>query len=96
MSLTLHTTLGDLKIELECGVVPRLCENFLALAAAGVYAGTAFHRNIPGFLVQGGDPTGTGKGGDSIAGTKLADEFHPTLKVWLRDFVCYVDCSTPE
>lgn len=84
MSLTLHTSLGDIKIELECAAAPRLCENFLALAASGTYDGTLFHRNVLGFLVQGGDPTGTGKGGESIAGTKLADEFHASLKVCAR------------
>lgn len=80
MSLTLHTSLGDIKIELECAAAPRLCENFLALAASGSYGGTLFHRNVPGFLIQGGDPSGTGKGGLSIAGTKLPDEFHASLK----------------
>lgn len=80
MSVTLHTSLGDLKIELDCACAPRLAENFLALAASGAYDGTVFHRNIPGFLVQGGDPTGTGKGGDSIFGGKLPDEIHPALK----------------
>lgn len=74
-------------MELACGEVPRLCENFLALAAAGEYDGTTMHRNIKSFLVQGGDRTGTGKGGDAIlaqpagaAPGKLADEFHPMLK----------------
>lgn len=95
----MHTSLGDIKIEVQCAKAPKLCEvsyhhnyrtrrychrclllqNFLALAASGAYDGTLFHRNIRGFLVQGGDPTGTGKGGDSIWGTKLADEFNPEL-----------------
>lgn len=79
-SVTLHTSLGDLKIELECGLVPKACENFLALAASGAYDGTLFHRNIKGFMIQGGDPTGTGKGGDSIWGGKFADEFTTDLK----------------
>ena len=83
MSLTLHTSLGDLKIELDCELAPRLCENFIALAASEYYNGSVFHRNIAGFLLQGGDPTGTGKGGSSIGGIKLADEFHPALKVRL-------------
>jgi peptidyl-prolyl cis-trans isomerase-like 3 len=78
-SLTLHTTLGDLKIELACAQAPKLCENFLALAASGTYDGTRFHRNIAGFIVQGGDPTGTGKGGESIHGGKLPDTFTPSL-----------------
>lgn len=87
MALTFHTSLGDLKVELACAEAPRLCENLLALAASGEYDGTTFHRNIRAFLVQGGDRTGTGKGGDAAlaqpagaAPGKLADEFHPLLK----------------
>lgn len=51
-SVTLHTNLGDVKIELHCEEVPRTAENFLALAASGAYDGTAFHRNIKGFMIQ--------------------------------------------
>lgn len=61
MSVTLHTDLGDIKLELYCQQCPKTCENFLALAASGRYNNTIFHRNIPGFMVQGGDPTNTGK-----------------------------------
>jgi peptidyl-prolyl cis-trans isomerase-like 3 len=63
MSLTLITTHGNIKIELYCELCPKACNNFLALAASGQYDGTIFHRNIKGFIVQGGDPTNTGKGG---------------------------------
>lgn len=77
MSVTLHTSLGDVKIEIFCDTVPRTAFNFLALAASGYYDGTIFHRNISGFMVQGGDPTGTGKGGASIWGGVFRDEFHP-------------------
>jgi peptidyl-prolyl cis-trans isomerase-like 3 len=80
MSVTLHTSAGNLKVELACEECPKLCENFLALAAAGTYDGTKFHRNIAGFLIQGGDHTGTGKGGECIHGGKMQDEFHPSLK----------------
>jgi cyclophilin family peptidyl-prolyl cis-trans isomerase len=52
MSCTLHTNLGDLKVELFCEVSPRAAENFLALCASGYYDGTSFHRNIKGFMVQ--------------------------------------------
>lgn len=55
-------------------------KNFLALCASGAYDGTIFHRNIKGFIVQGGDPTGTGKGGESIYGKNFKDEFHPDLR----------------
>ena len=80
MALTLHTDLGDLKCELYCQQCPKTCENFLALAASGRYDGTKFHRNIPGFMVQGGDTSGTGKGGDSIWGEPFEDEIHDNLR----------------
>ncbi|OQR98803.1 hypothetical protein ACHHYP_07846 [Achlya hypogyna] len=76
-SVTLHTTLGDIKIEVFCDTVPTMAENFLALCASNAYDKTVFHRNMKGFMIQGGDPTGTGKGGDSIWGGKFNDEFHP-------------------
>ena len=74
MSVTLHTSHGPIKLELFCDSVPRTTFNFLALAASGYYDGTIFHRNVKGFMLQGGDPTGTGKGGESIWGGKFADE----------------------
>mmetsp|Transcript_10562 Transcript_10562/g.16110 ORF Transcript_10562/g.16110 Transcript_10562/m.16110 type:complete len:220 (+) Transcript_10562:435-1094(+) len=77
MSVTLHTTLGNIKLEVYCDTAPRTSFNFLALAASGYYNGTTFHRNIRGFMIQGGDPTGTGKGGESIWGGTFDDEFHP-------------------
>ncbi|KAG6482971.1 hypothetical protein ZIOFF_059611 [Zingiber officinale] len=55
-------------------------QNFLALCASGKYDGTIFHRNIKGFMIQGGDPTGTGKGGTSIWGKKFNDEIRELLK----------------
>jgi hypothetical protein len=76
-AVTLHTSHGDLKLELYCEEAPRTCENFLALCASDYYNGTVFHRHIPGFMLQGGDPTGTGQGGRSIYDTpsgKFADE----------------------
>eukprot|EP00993_Chasmostoma_nieuportense_P005712 NODE_6330_length_546_cov_27.911695_g6165_i0.p1 GENE.NODE_6330_length_546_cov_27.911695_g6165_i0~~NODE_6330_length_546_cov_27.911695_g6165_i0.p1 ORF type:complete len:175 (+),score=61.20 NODE_6330_length_546_cov_27.911695_g6165_i0:30-527(+) len=78
MAVTLHTTMGDLKLELFCDLVPRSCENFLALCASGYYDGLGFHRNVKNFIIQGGDPTGTGKGGTSIWGFKFADELLPS------------------
>ncbi|KAJ1970042.1 Peptidyl-prolyl cis-trans isomerase cyp10 [Dispira parvispora] len=80
MSVTLHTSLGDLKIEVFCEEVPRTAENFLALCASGYYDNCLFHRNIAGFIVQTGDPTGTGKGGTSIWNRKFEDEIRSTLK----------------
>ena len=53
----------------------------MALCASGAYDGTLFHRNIKNFMIQGGDPTGTGKGGQSIWGRPFNDEIRQTLKV---------------
>lgn len=80
MSLTLHTSLGDLVVELECDKAPRACLNFIALAASGYYIGTRFHRSVPRFLVQGGDPTGTGKKGESAYGTAFENEVCDDLR----------------
>ena len=80
MSVTIHTTIGDLKVEIFCDTAPRTAFNFLALAASGAYNDTTFHRNIKGFMIQAGDTaekTGS-KGGESIWGpVAFPDEFHP-------------------
>lgn len=73
------TTHGELNIEIECHLVPRVAENFITLCQQGYYNDTLFHRSIPGFMIQGGDPTGTGTGGDSIWKKPFKDEFHPKL-----------------
>ena len=87
MAVTLHTNRGDLKLEIFCDTVPRTAFNFLALAASGYYDGCLFHRNIKGFMLQGGDPTNSGKGGASIWGGKFADEIHPENKHTTRGIV---------
>ena len=81
MSVTLQTDLGDIKIQLECEKVKKTAYNFLALCASGYYDNTLIHRNIKGFMVQMGDPTGTGKGGTSIWQNKFEDEIEPSLTV---------------
>jgi peptidyl-prolyl cis-trans isomerase-like protein 2 len=62
----LHTSHGNINIELHADLCPRACENFVEHALSGYYNGVIFHRNIPKFMIQGGDPTGTGRGGESI------------------------------
>ena len=62
MAVTLHTNYGDIKVEIFCDTTAIASENFLGLCASGAYDGTLFHRNIKQFMIQGGDPTGTGKG----------------------------------
>ncbi|OQR77712.1 peptidyl-prolyl cis-trans isomerase 2-like [Tropilaelaps mercedesae] len=75
----LSTTHGNLNLELYCDVVPKTCENFIKLSANGYYDGSPFHRSIRNFILQGGDPTGTGKGGESVWGKPFDDEFKPHL-----------------
>lgn len=75
----LHCTHGDLNLELHCDIIPRTCENFITLCERGYYDGVIFHRNIRNFMIQGGDPTGTGKGGGSIWGKPFKDEFNSKL-----------------
>lgn len=75
----LQTTHGDLNIELHCDITPRTCENFVTLCERGYYNGVAFHRNIRNFMIQGGDPTGTGRGGESIWGKPFKDELNSKL-----------------
>ena len=75
----LHTTLGHLNVELHCDLVPRTCENFIGLCEIGYFDDTIFHRSIRDFMIQGGDPTGTGKGGESIYGPTFRDELDSRL-----------------
>ena len=70
----IETEKGNIKIELFISDAPRTVENFLGLAKKGYYDGLKFHRVIPDFMVQGGDPTGTGGGGASMFGEKFEDE----------------------
>uniref|UniRef100_A0A452ILA2 PPIase cyclophilin-type domain-containing protein n=1 Tax=Gopherus agassizii TaxID=38772 RepID=A0A452ILA2_9SAUR len=75
----LHTNKGDLNLELHCDMTPRACENFIKLCKKNYYDGTIFHRSIRNFVIQGGDPTGTGMGGESYWGKPFKDEFKPNL-----------------
>ncbi|XP_067556108.1 RING-type E3 ubiquitin-protein ligase PPIL2 isoform X1 [Pseudorca crassidens] len=75
----LHTNLGDLNLELHCDLTPKTCENFIKLCKKQYYDGTLFHRSIRNFVIQGGDPTGTGTGGESYWGKPFRDEFRPNL-----------------
>lgn len=75
----MKTNLGDITIQLFPEQAPKTVGNFVQLAKKGYYDGIIFHRVIPDFMIQGGDPTGTGMGGESIYGEKFADEFSPEL-----------------
>lgn len=81
----LHTTRGDLEIELFAKQTPITSRNFLQLCLDGYYDNTVFHRLVKGFIIQGGDPTGTGQGGESsYDGEPFQDEMHSRLKYTRR------------
>lgn len=71
----MKTNMGDIKIRLFPEVAPKAVENFIGHAENGYYDGLIFHRVIKDFMIQGGDPTGTGRGGESIYGNSFEDEF---------------------
>lgn len=73
---TIKTNKGDMKFNLYDDLAPKTVENFVTHAKNGYYDGLIFHRVIKDFMIQGGDPTGTGCGGESIWGTPFQDEFN--------------------
>ncbi len=73
-NVILKTSKGDIKVELDAGIAPKTVTNFMVLAASGYYNGVTFHRVIPGLMIQGGDPTGNGRGGKSVYGDTFEDE----------------------
>ncbi|MET3576933.1 peptidyl-prolyl cis-trans isomerase B (cyclophilin B) [Bhargavaea ullalensis] len=75
----IHTNHGPIKVKLFREQAPKTVENFLTHAENGYYDGIIFHRVIKDFMIQGGDPTGTGMGGESIYGSTFEDEFSPEL-----------------
>jgi peptidyl-prolyl cis-trans isomerase-like protein 2 len=76
----MRTNYGDLNLEVRADWAPMTAENFLTLCSRNYYDGVSFHRLIKNFMVQGGDPTGTGKGGESCWGGKFDDEFDSRLR----------------
>ena len=76
----IETTQGTFEVALRPDIAPKASENFLKHAQEGYYNGTIFHRVIKGFMIQGGDPTGTGRGGKSIWGTPFEDEVSDAVK----------------
>ena len=75
----MHTSMGDITIKIFPKQAPKTVENFTTHAKNGYYNGLIFHRVIKDFMIQGGDPTGTGMGGESIWGSSFEDEFTPEL-----------------
>lgn len=76
---TIKTNMGDVKLALFKEQAPKTVDNFIVLSKEGKYDNVIFHRVINGFMIQGGDPTGTGMGGESIYGKSFEDEFSNEL-----------------
>lgn len=77
--IIMHTNLGDISFILFSDETPKTVANFVKHAKDGYYDGVTFHRVIKDFMIQGGDPTGTGMGGESVYGGSFEDEFTPNL-----------------
>ncbi|KAF9572302.1 Peptidyl-prolyl isomerase cwc27 [Mortierella alpina] len=94
----LHTSYGDISIELWSKEAPKACRNFVQLCMEGYYNDTIFHRIVAGFIVQGGDPEGTGLGGESSfeGGKPFPDEFHSRLRFVRRGLVAMANSGTPN
>jgi cyclophilin family peptidyl-prolyl cis-trans isomerase len=78
----IDTNFGVIEFELLEQDAPKTTENFITLAQKGYYDGVIFHRVIKGFMIQGGDPTGTGRGGESAWGGRFNDEIDPSSQVY--------------
>ncbi len=78
----IQTNQGTIRFELLEEDAPKTTDNFIQLAGRGYYDGVIFHRVIKGFMIQGGDPTGTGRGGEAAAGGKFNDEINKSSEVY--------------
>ncbi|KAK3011041.1 hypothetical protein RJ639_012662 [Escallonia herrerae] len=94
--VVLTTTHGPIDVELWPKEAPKAVRNFVQLCLEGFYHDTIFHRIIRSFMVQGGDPTGTGTGGESIYGGMFADEFHSRLRFNHRGLVACANAGSPH
>ncbi|KAJ8673424.1 hypothetical protein QAD02_004686 [Eretmocerus hayati] len=94
--VVMKTTVGDIDLELWTKEAPKACRNFIQLCMEGYYDNTIFHRVVKGFIVQGGDPTGTGEGGESIYGEPFKDEFHQRLRFCRRGLVAMANAGKDD
>jgi len=94
--VTFETTVGEIDIELWSAECPKACRNFIQLCMEGYYNNTKFFRVVPDFIVQGGDPTNTGTGGESIWGKPFKDEFHQRLRMVRRGLVCMANAGKDD
>jgi len=91
-----ETTVGEIDIELWSRECPKACRNFIQLCLEGYYDKTKFFRVVPDFIVQGGDPTNTGHGGESVWGKPFKDEFHSRLRFVRRGLVAMANSGKDD
>ncbi|CAH1710770.1 spliceosome-associated protein CWC27 homolog isoform X1 [Aphis gossypii] len=94
--VVLKTSFGDIEIELWSREAPKACRNFVQLCIEGYYDGVLFHRIVKSFIAQGGDPTGTGAGGESIYGHPFKDEIHSRLRFNRRGLVAMANAGKDD
>jgi cyclophilin family peptidyl-prolyl cis-trans isomerase len=87
VNATLETSKGTIEVELYQSDAPKTVANFTGLAEQGYFNGLIFHRVAKGFVIQGGDPTGTGTGGKSIYGKEFEDELNPSAPSYQQGYV---------
>jgi len=92
----IQTSFGDIDVELWAKETPKACRNFLQLCMEGYYNGTIFHRLIKDFMIQGGDPTGSGEGGASIYGMPFKDEIHSRIRFSRRGMLAMANSNEPN
>ena len=93
--VVLETNQGNIEIQMKPDVAPKAVENFVTHAKNGYYNGIIFHRVIKGFMIQGGDPTGTGRGGESIWGKVFDNEYKPNV-VFDKPFIVAMANAGPN
>ncbi|PWN52236.1 cyclophilin-like protein [Violaceomyces palustris] len=93
--ILLITSKGDVEVELWSKEAPKACRNIISLALEGYYDNCIFHRIVPGFCIQTGDPTGTGRGGESVYGHPFEDEPHQRIKFNRRGMVAMANSGEP-
>lgn len=85
-TVALKTSKGDITLELDADAAPKTVTNFMALTASDYYKNLTFHRVIPGFMIQGGDPNGNGTGGQSIFGATFEDEIDADSDLYVTGY----------
>ncbi|XP_018317849.1 uncharacterized protein [Mycetomoellerius zeteki] len=94
--VVMKTTVGDIDLELWTKEAPKASRNFIQLCMEGYYNDTIFHRILKSFIAQGGDPTGTGEGGESIYGHPFKDEFHTRLRFCRRGLLAMANAGKDD